>query len=129
MWMYLLSTFCVTIVWSLIAFLWYNVKPAKIYMWDTWSLALWATLWIIAMITNTLFVLIVISILFILNTLSVIIQLISKKLRNWKKIFIIAPFHHHLEAIWWSEENVVFRFWLIWIISSIIWIIFYILQK
>lgn len=128
-WMFLLSTLCISIVWALIAFLWYNVKPAKLYMWDVWSLSLWATLWMLAMITNTLFVLLIIWAIFILNTLSVIIQLTSKKLRNWKKIFRIAPFHHHLEAIGWSEENVVFRLWLIWVVTSVIWIIFYILQK
>ena len=128
-WLFLLSTFCISIVWTLIAFLWFNVKPAKIYMWDVWSLSLWATLWILAMITNTLFVLVIIWSIFILETLSVIIQLTSKKLRGWKKIFRIAPYHHHLEAIWWSEENVVFRLRLIWIITSVVWIITYILQK
>jgi len=128
-WMFLLSAFCMSVVWSLLAFLWFNVKPAKLYMWDVWSLSLWATLWILAMITNTIFVLLIVWAIFILETFSVIIQLTSKKLRNWKKVFKIAPFHHHLEAIWWSEENVVFRLRLIWIITSVIWIIFYILQK
>jgi len=128
-WMFLLSALCISIVWALIAFLWFNVKPAKLYMWDVWSLALWATLWILAMITNTLFVLLITWSIFILETISVIIQLTSKKFRNWKKIFRIAPFHHHLEAIWWQEETVVFRMWLIWMITFVIWIIFYILQK
>ncbi len=128
-WLFLLSTLCVSIAWALISFLWYNVKPAQFYMWDIWSLSLWAALWIIAMITNTIFVLIIIWSIFIFETISVIIQLTSKKFRKWKKVFKIAPFHHHLEAIWWSEENVVFRLWLIWIITSIFWIIFYIVQK
>lgn len=128
-WMYLLSTLCITITWALIAFLWYNVKPAKIYMWDVGSLALGANLGIMAMITNTIFILIIVSLIFIFETLSVIIQLTSKKLRKWKKVFKIAPFHHHLEAIWWSEENVVFRMWLIGIIFAIFGIMFYILQK
>jgi len=128
-WLFLLSTLCISIVWALIAFLWFNVKPAKLYMWDVWSLALWANLWILAMLTNTIFVVLIVWSIFILETISVIIQLTSKKLRNWKKIFKIAPFHHHLEAIWWSEENVVFRIWLVWFITSVIWIIFYILQK
>ena len=128
-WLFLLSTLCISIVWVLLAFLWFNVKPAKLYMWDVWSLALWSTLWILAMITNTLFVLIIVWAIFILETISVIIQLTSKKLRNWKKIFRIAPFHHHLEAIWWSEETVVFRMWLVWMVTSVVWIIFYILQK
>lgn len=124
-WLYLLSTLCVTIIWALVAFLWFNVKPAKFYMWDVWSLALWANLWIMAMLTNTIFILIIVWAIFIFETLSVIIQLISKKLRKWKKVFRIAPFHHHLEAIWWSEETVVFRMWLIWAILAIVWIIFY----
>jgi phospho-N-acetylmuramoyl-pentapeptide-transferase len=128
-WMFLLSTLCITIVWALIAFLWYNVKPAKFYMWDVWSLALWANLWIMAMLTNTIFILVMISAIFIFETISVIIQLASKKLRNWKKVFKIAPFHHHLEAIWWSEENVVFRLRLVWLIFSIFWVMFYILQR
>jgi len=128
-WMFLLSTLCITIVWALIAFLWFNVKPAKFYMWDVWSLALWANLWIMAMLTNTIFILFVVWAIFIFETLSVIIQLTSKKLRNGKKIFKIAPFHHHLEAIWWSEENVVFRLWLIWFIFWVFGIMFYMLQK
>lgn len=124
-WLYLLSTLCVTIIWALLAFLWYNVKPAKFYMWDVWSLALWANLWIMAMLTNTVFVLIIVWAIFIFETLSVIIQLTSKKLRKWKKVFKIAPFHHHLEALWWSEETVVFRLWLVWIITSAIALIVY----
>jgi len=128
-WLFLLSTLSVSIIWALIAFLWFNVKPAKFYMWDVWSLALWANLWIMAMLTNTLWILIVIWLIFILESVSVVIQLTSKKFRNWKKVFRIAPFHHHLEAIGWSEENVVFRLWLVWIILSVAGIIFYILQK
>jgi len=73
-----------------------------------------------AMITNTVFVLIIAGFIFILETLSVIIQLTSKKLRKGKKVFRIAPFHHHLEAVGWSEETVVFRLWLVGIILSII---------
>ncbi len=127
--LFLLSTLCVTIMWVLLAFLWYNVKPAKFYMWDVWSLALGANLWIMAMITNTIFVLIIIWAIYIFETISVIIQLTSKKLRNWKKVFRIAPFHHHLEAIGWSEETVVFRLRIVWIILSIVWVILYWLQK
>jgi len=128
-WLFLLSTLCITILWALTAFLWFNVKPAKFYMWDVWSLALWANLWIMAMLTNTIFILFIVWAIFIFETISVIIQLTSKKLRNGKKVFKIAPFHHHLEAIGWSEENVVFRLWLIWLIFSVFWIMFYILQK
>ncbi len=126
--LFLLSTLCFTIAWALIAFLWFNIKPAQFYMWDMWSLALWANLWIIAMLTNTVFVLFIVWAVFVFEMLSVIIQLSSKKLRKWKKVFIIAPFHHHLEAIWWKEETVVFRIWILGLIFSIFWVMFYILQ-
>lgn len=127
-WLFLLSTLCLVIIWALLAFLWYNVKPAKFYMWDVWALSLWANLWIMAVITNTISVFLVIMAIFIFETITVIIQITSKKLRNWKKVFKIAPFHHHLEAIWWKEETIVFRFRLIWIILSVAWIIMYLLQ-
>jgi len=126
--LFLLSTLCFTIFCALMAFLWFNVKPAKFFMGDIGSLSLWANLWIIAMITNTLFILIIIGWVFIFETLSVIIQLTSKRFRNGKKVFKIAPFHHHLEAIGWAEENVVFRLWLIGLILSISWFMFYIFQ-
>lgn len=127
-WLFLLSTLCLVIIWALLAFLWFNVKPAQFYMWDVWSLALWANLWIMAVLTNTITVFLIISLIFIFETLSVIIQITSKKLRNWKKIFRISPFHHHLEAIGWNEETIVFRMWLIWLLLSTVWIIVYQLQ-
>ncbi len=121
--LFILSAVCMLIVWALIAFLWFNIKPAQFYMGDVWSLALGANLGIMAMMTDTLAVLIIISGIYILEICSVIIQLTSKKLRNGKKIFRIAPFHHHLEAIGWSEETVVMRFWLIGMILSSIGLI------
>ncbi|HBB26987.1 TPA: phospho-N-acetylmuramoyl-pentapeptide-transferase [Candidatus Gracilibacteria bacterium] len=121
--LFILSAICMLIVGALIAFLWFNIKPARFYMGDIGSLALGANLGIMAMMTDTLAVLIIISGIYILEICSVIIQLTSKKLRNGKKIFRIAPFHHHLEAIGWSEETVVMRFWLIGMILSSIGLI------
>ena len=106
------------IVGGLLAFLWFNIKPAKFYMGDVGALALGANLAIVAMMTDTLVVLLIISIIYALELVSVIIQITSKKFRNGKKIFRIAPFHHHLEAIGWSEETVVMRFWLIGMVLS-----------
>ena len=114
----ILAALCLIIVGTLIAFLWYNIKPAKFYMGDVGSLALGANLGIMAMMTDTIVVLLVVSGIFILEILSVIIQITSKKLRNGKKVFRIAPFHHHLEAIGWKEETIVMRFWLIGMILS-----------
>jgi phospho-N-acetylmuramoyl-pentapeptide-transferase len=128
-WMYILSALCLIIVWVLIGFLWYNIHPARIFMWDTWSLALGATLAVIAMMTDTLFAFIVMSSIFIGETLSVIIQMASKKFRNGKKIFRIAPFHHHLEAIGWKEETIVMRLWLIGMILAIAWTIIALIGK
>ena len=121
--LFILSAVCMLIVGALIAFLWFNIKPAKFYMGDVGSLALGANLGIMAMMTDTLAVLIIISGIYILEICSVIIQLTSKKLRNGKKVFRIAPFHHHLEAIGWAEETVVMRFWLVGMILSSIGLI------
>ena len=128
-WLFLLSTLCVSIAGALISFLWFNVKPAKFYMGDIWSLALGANLWLMAMLTNTVLIFIVVGAIFIFTTMSVIIQLTSKKFRNGKKVFKIAPFHHHLEAIGWAEETVVFRMWIIGMLCSVAGIIFYIITK
>jgi phospho-N-acetylmuramoyl-pentapeptide-transferase len=92
-------------------------------MGDVGALSLGAGLAVLAMMTNTLIVLIIISAIYILEIISVIIQITSKKLRNGKKVFRIAPFHHHLEAIGWKEESVVMRFWLIGIVLSTIGLI------
>ncbi len=119
--MFILSAFCLIIVGVLLGFLWYNIHPAQIFMGDTWSLALGATLAVIAMMTDTIFAFIIMSSIFIGETLSVIIQMASKKLRNGKKVFRIAPFHHHLEAIGWDEETIVMRFWLLGMILAIAW--------
>jgi phospho-N-acetylmuramoyl-pentapeptide-transferase len=88
-------------------------------MGDIGSLSLGATLVIMAAMTNTLIVLMITGSIFLFEILSVILQLMSKKLRHGKKIFRIAPYHHHLEAIGWAEETVVMRMWLIGIILSI----------
>lgn len=115
----ILTAFCLIIVWALIAFLWFNIHPAKVFMGDVWSLSLWSVLAIIAFMTDTLFALAVVSAIFIFEALSVVIQILSKRLRNGKKVFRIAPFHHHLEAIGWKEETIVMRLWLIGMIIAV----------
>jgi len=123
-WLFILTAFCGIIVWALIAFLWFNIKPAKVFMGDVGSLSLGATLAVIAFMTDTLLTLIIIGGIFVFETVSVILQLLSKRFRNGKKIFRIAPFHHHLEAIWWKEETIVMRFWLIGMILAVIGLAF-----
>ncbi|MBU1089768.1 phospho-N-acetylmuramoyl-pentapeptide-transferase [Patescibacteria group bacterium] len=110
--MFLLATLCAAIVGALIAFLWWNVPPAKFFMGDTGSYSLGATLGVIAMLTDSIIPLIFIAAVFILETFSVIIQLLSKKFLG-RKVFRIAPLHHHFEKIGWPEHQIVMRFWLI----------------
>jgi len=107
----ILSVFCAVVVGALVSFLWFNVPPAKIYMGDTGSLALGATLSVIAMLTNALVVLVIVGSIFILETISVMLQLFWKK-RFHRKLFKIAPLHHHFEAKGWSETQIVMRFWI-----------------
>ncbi len=117
--LFILSCLCFIIAGTLIAFLWFNIHPAQVFMGDVWSLSLGATLAVVAFMTDTLPAFIVMSGIFILETLSVIMQTLSKKLRNGKKVFRVAPFHHHLEAIGWQEETIVMRFWVVGIILTV----------
>lgn len=108
----ILSAFCALISGATLAFLWFNIPPARFYMGDTGALALGATLGVIAMLTNTVLILPFIGSIFVIETLSVIIQLTSKKIFH-KKVFLIAPLHHHFEQKGWPESQVVMRFWII----------------
>lgn len=108
-----LAAFCATVLGALLAFLWFNIHPARFFMGDTGSYSLGMTVTVIAFLTNTVVVLFVIGAIFVIEALSVIIQLLSKKLRNGKKVFLSAPIHHHLQAKGWPETKVTMRFWLI----------------
>ncbi len=118
-----LAIFCGLIVAALFAFLWFNVPPAKFFMGDTGSLALGATLGVIAMMIDAVAILPLVGFIFVIETLSVIIQLTSKKLRNGKKVFRVAPIHHHFEAIGWTEPQIVMRFWIIGAAASVLGLI------
>lgn len=108
----ILSALCATITGATLAFLWFNIPPAKFYMGDTGSLSLGATMGVIAMLTNSVAVLPLIGFIFVIETISVIIQLFSKKFFG-RKVFSIAPIHHHFEHKGWPESQVVMRFWII----------------
>lgn len=107
-----LAIFCGVVCGALFAFLWYNIPPAKFYMGDTGSLALGATLGVIAMMLNSTLILPIVGAIFVMETFSVIIQLTSKRFFG-RKVFAIAPIHHHFEHIGWSESQVVMRFWIL----------------
>ena len=114
-----LSIFCGSIVGSCLGFLWYNAPPAKIFMGDTGSLSLGGSLAAIAIIVKHEIVLAIIGGLFVLETVSVIIQVISFKLTG-KRIFKMAPIHHHFEKKGWAESTIVIRFWIIAIILALV---------
>jgi phospho-N-acetylmuramoyl-pentapeptide-transferase len=125
---YDLATFCAVIIGALLAFLWFNIPPARFYMGDTGAMSLGVTLGIIAMLTNNAMLLIFIGLIFLLESLSVIIQTLSKRFRH-KKVFISAPVHHHLQAIGWAESKVVMRFWVIAGIGAVMGLIIFLLDK
>ena len=114
-----LSIFCGSIVGSCLGFLWYNAPPAKIFMGDTGSLSLGGSLAAIAIIVKHEIVLAIIGGLFVLETVSVIIQVASFKLTG-KRIFKMAPIHHHFEKKGWAESTIVIRFWIIAIILALV---------
>lgn len=123
-----LVAFIAAIIGSLIAFLWFNIFPARFFMGDTGSMSLGVVLGIIAMLTNTPFLLIPIGIIFIVESLSVIVQVFSKRLRG-RKIFLSTPIHHHFEAKGWPESQVTMRFWLISAIGAIIGLIIFLVDS
>jgi len=125
---YDLAAFCGVIAGALLAFLWYNINPARFFMGDTGSMSLGVTLGIIAMLTNAALLLPIIGLVFVVETLSVIVQVTSKKLFG-HKIFISSPLHHHLEAIGWPEPKIVMRFWVIAAVSSIVGLILFLMDK
>ena len=113
------SIFCGSIVGSCLGFLWFNAPPAKIFMGDTGSLSLGGSLGAVSIISKHEIVLGIIGGLFVLETVSVIIQVVSFKLTG-KRVFMMAPLHHHFEKKGWAESTVVIRFWIISIILALI---------
>jgi phospho-N-acetylmuramoyl-pentapeptide-transferase len=126
---YDLAVFCAVIVGALLAFLWFNINPARFYMGDTGAMSLGVTLGIIALLTNTVLILPVIGFIFVVESASVVIQVLSKKLRHGQKVFRSAPLHHHFEAIGWPEPKIVMRFWVIAGVTAGMGIIIFLLDR
>jgi len=117
-----LAALSAAIVGALLVFLWFNIPPARFYLGETGMMALVFTLPIIAFLTNQVLLLPLIGILLVISSLSSLIQIISKKLWH-KKVFKVAPFHHHLEAIGWSRPKIVMRYWVISVIFAVLGVI------
>lgn len=114
-----LAAFCAVVMGALFAFLWFNIYPARFIMGDTGAMSLGVTLGVVAMLTNQALLLPLIGIVFVVEMVTTIAQILSKRLFG-KKIFRIAPIHHHFEAIGWPEPKVVMRFWVIsWIAAGL----------
>ncbi|MGI9462785.1 MAG: phospho-N-acetylmuramoyl-pentapeptide-transferase, partial [Aestuariivirgaceae bacterium] len=114
-----LAILCGTVVGAGLGFLWFNAPPAMIFMGDTGSLSLGGTLGAVAVAVKHEIVLAVIGGLFVLETLSVVVQVISFKLTG-KRVFRMAPLHHHYEKKGWEEPTIVIRFWIIAVILALI---------
>ena len=114
-----ISIFCGAIIGACLGFLWFNAPPAKIFMGDTGSLSLGGSLGAIGIITKHEIVLAITGGLFVLEAFSVIVQVVSYKLTG-KRVFKMAPIHHHFEKKGWAESTVVIRFWIISIILALI---------
>jgi phospho-N-acetylmuramoyl-pentapeptide-transferase len=114
-----LTVLCGALVGSGLGFLWFNTYPAQIFMGDMGSLALGAALGTIAAVTKQEFLLVIVGGIFVLEVLSVIIQVISYQLRR-KRVFRMAPIHHHFELKGWAEPKIIVRFWIIGIILGLV---------
>lgn len=121
---YSLAAFCGALVGAILAFLWFNIPPARFYMTETGSMALTMVLSVVAFMTDSIgggigiLVLPIIALPLVLTVGSNVIQMIHKKMFNGKKLFRIAPLHHHFEAIGWPNYKVTMRYWIFSIISS-----------
>lgn len=115
-----LVAFDFTVVGGILAFLWYNAYPAQLFMGDTGSLALGATLGVVALMTGQWLLLPVIGAVFLAEALSDILQVAYFKLSKGKRLFRMAPLHHHFELLGWSETQVTQRFWLVGILMAML---------
>ncbi len=124
---YDLAVLCGVIMGALLAFLWFNIYPARFFMGDTGAMSLGVTLGIIAMLTNSALLLPIIGLVFVIEAITTIIQILARKI--WKrKVFLVAPIHHHFEAKGWPEPKVVMRFWVISWIAAALGLILYLID-
>lgn len=123
---YDLTAFIGIICGALLAFLWFNVFPAKFFMGDTGSMGLGVLLAVVAFLTNSVFLLLPIGFIFVLEASSFLLQVFWRKVFK-KKLFLSAPLHHHLEALGWPETKVTMRLWIIGTVLSVVGVIIYFL--
>ncbi len=113
-----LTVFCASLVGAGMGFLWFNAYPASVFMGDTGSLALGGGLGVVAVLTKKEILLLLVGGIFVFEALSVILQVLSYKLRG-KRIFLMAPIHHHFQLKGWPESKIVIRFWIVSVILAL----------
>ncbi|MBI2023319.1 hypothetical protein HYT01_02020 [Candidatus Giovannonibacteria bacterium] len=123
-----IAAFCAVITGAILAFLWFNIPPARFYMSETGIMGLMTTLTVVAFLTDAVAVLPIIAFPLVIESASVIIQLLSKKFLK-RKVFLVAPIHHHFEALGWPSSKVVMRFWIIGFVFSILGLIIHLISR
>lgn len=118
-----IAALCGVIMGAILAFLWFNIPPARFYMGETGMIGLTATLAVIAFLVRAELLLFVVAFPLYLSSGSVILQTLSKKFRRGKKIFLVAPIHHHFEALGWPSYKVTMRFWIVSVVFAIVGVI------
>lgn len=124
-----LAALLAAIAGATLAFLWFNIPPARFYMSETGILGLTTTLAVVAFLTNSVLVLPLIALPLTVTALVNVIQLSSKKLRNGRKVFRVAPLHHHFEALGWPAPKVVMRYWIIGVVAAILGVIINLISR
>jgi phospho-N-acetylmuramoyl-pentapeptide-transferase len=124
-----LAAFSGVITGVILAFLWFNIPPARFYMGETGIMGLTVTLATLAFLTDSVLILPIVALPLVITSSSVIMQVISKKFRQGKRLFRLAPIHHHFEALGWSPYKVTMRFWILSIVFAIIGIILAIVSR
>lgn len=123
------AAFCLAIVGALLSYTWFNIAPARFFMGDIGSFALGTALGVVAMITDTVVLLPIIGLVFVVEAGSSLIQIASKKLRNGKKVFKIAPIHHHFRALEWPDTKITMRFWIIGQVCAVLGLIIFLVGR
>lgn len=123
-----IAAFCAVIMGAILAFLWFNIPPARFYMSETGTMALTCALTVVAFLTDAVAVLPIIAFPLVLASASTQIQLLSKKLFH-RKVFLVAPIHHHFEALGWPPEKVTMRFWVIGTVFAILGMVIQLASK
>ncbi len=118
-----ISAFCTAIVGGLLAFLWFNIPPARFFNSETGIMGLTTVLVVVAFLTNGVSVLPVIAFLLIITSASSAIQIISKRYRNGKKVFLVAPLHNHFQVLGWPSYKVTMRYWIVGIVCAVFGVI------